>query len=211
MNSSVIVMAKSPQPGRVKTRLCPPCSPHDAAEIATAALAATLQAVAGTRSARRVIALEGPAEDWFPRSFDIVEQRGTGLAQRLAAAFEDVGGPAIAIGMDSPQISPALIELALESLGGADAALGPTSDGGYWGIALRRPDSKVFDGVPMSEPTTYGAQRRRLQALGLSCRELPGLHDVDHFADALQVAELIPGTEFAAVVRAVSLRLEAAL
>ena len=210
MRSAVIVMAKSPRPGHVKTRLCPPCSAVEASEIATAALVATLDAVADAASARRVIALDGPAGPWLPPGFDVIPQKGNGLAERLGAAFVDVGGPAVALGMDAPQVTPELINGSLEGLEDADSALGPTQDGGYWAIALRRASDEVFAGVAMSSPTTYIEQRRRLDSLGLRCRELPELHDVDHFSDALDVAEILPGSPFAAAVRSVSARLEAA-
>jgi uncharacterized protein len=208
--SAVIVMAKSPQPGRVKTRLCPPCNAGEASSIATAALIATLDAVARSGSTRRLIALDGPAGAWLPPGFEIVPQRGRGLGERLAAAFADVGGPSVAIGMDAPQVTPELINSSLEALDEVDSALGPTQDGGYWAIALRRADDRVFAGVPMSVSTTYREQRRRLQELSLDCMELPELHDVDHFSDALAVAQKMPGSPFAAAVQSVNERLEAA-
>jgi rSAM/selenodomain-associated transferase 1 len=204
------VIAKSPQPGRVKTRLCPPCSDREASEIAAAALSTTLEAVACSDSTRRVIALDGPAGPWLPPGFEVIPQRGNGLAQRLAAAFAEVGGPAVAVGMDSPQVTPDLLNRSFEALDEVDSALGPTPDGGYWAIALRRANDEVFAEVPMSVATTFQEQHGRLQALGLSCRELSELHDVDHFSDALEVAETMPGSAFAAAVRSVSKRLEAA-
>ena len=208
--SAVIVIAKSPQPGRVKTRLCPPCNEREAAGIARAALIATLDAVARSDSARRFIALDGPVGAWLPPGYETVPQRGRGLGERLAAAFTDVGGPAVAIGMDAPQVTPTLINSSLAALDEVDSALGPTQDGGYWAIALRRANEEVFAGIPMSVSTTYREQRRRLRELSLECLELPHLHDVDHFSDALAVAEKMPGSPFAAAVQSVSERLEAA-
>jgi len=210
MNPAVIVMAKSPRPGRVKTRLCPPCSEREAGEIATAALTSTLEAVAGSRAAHLVIALEGAPGSWLPAGFDVIPQYGRGLAERLARAFEDVGGPAVAIGMDTPQATPDLIDQSFDALDEADSALGPTVDGGYWAIGLRRPNDRAFAGVPMSLPSTFFEQQRRLHQLGLSCRVLPELRDVDHFSDALAVASLIPESRFAAAVRAVNDRLDRA-
>ena len=107
MTATVIVIAKAPVPGRVKTRLTPPLSPTQAAALARAALEDTLAAVAAARLAgRRVVALDGDPDGWLPDGFELVAQRGGGLAQRLARAFEDVGGPALLIGMDTPQITP---------------------------------------------------------------------------------------------------------
>ncbi|MGI8511505.1 MAG: TIGR04282 family arsenosugar biosynthesis glycosyltransferase [Solirubrobacteraceae bacterium] len=129
---AVIVIAKSPQPGRSKTRLCPPCTAAQAAGLAEAALSDTLDAAVATRAARTVVALEGEPGDWLPRGAAVLAQRGEGLAERLAAAFEDVGGPALVVAMDTPQLTPALLELAFARLQspGVDAVLGPSRDGG---------------------------------------------------------------------------------
>ena len=67
-------------------------------------------------------------------------QRGDGLAERLAAAFADAGGPAFLVGMDTPQVTPALLAPGCAALERADAVFGPALDGGYWAIGLRAPD-----------------------------------------------------------------------
>ena len=204
MSAALIVIAKAPVPGRVKTRLCPPCTPRQAAALAEAALRDTLRAAVAARGpVRRVVALEGEPGDWLPAGFDLVSQRGAGLAERLAAAFDDVGGPALLIGMDTPQVTPALLDRALARLALGDAVFGPARDGGYWAIGLRRPDRRVFDGVPMSVETTGAVQRRRLAELGLSVVDLPALRDVDTIADAQAVAAAAPAGRFAEQLHAV--------
>jgi uncharacterized protein len=195
---TIVVIAKSPQPGRVKTRLTPPCSPEQAARLAGAALGDTLAAAARARRAtRRVLVLDGAPGAWVPRGFDVLPQRGDGLADRLAAAFHDVGGPAFLVGMDTPQVTPQLLDAGLGALDGADAVFGAALDGGYWGIGLRRADPAAFQGVPMSEATTGLAQRVRLAALGLRTAILPPLRDVDTIADARAVATEVPAGRFA--------------
>ena len=198
---ALIVIAKAPVPGRVKTRLCPPCTPVQAAAIAEAALADTLTAVAAAPAPRRVLALDGAPGPWLVDGFEVVAQPSGGLGDRLADAFARAGGPAFLIGMDTPQVSPALLRHACRQLDEADAVLGLAVDGGYWGIGLRRPDPAVFAGVPMSTARTGRVQRERLVALGLRVRDLPLLRDVDTFADACAVAPLVPaGSAFAAAV-----------
>jgi uncharacterized protein len=193
-----MVIAKAPEPGRVKTRLCPPCTPAQAAALAAAALADTLAAAAGSRRAtRRVLVLDGEPGPWMPAGFDIVPQRGDGLAERLAAAFGDTAGPAFLVGMDTPQVTPELLDSGLAALDRADAALGAALDGGYWGIGLRQPDPAAFDSVPMSAPGTAAAQRARLAGLGLRTALLPTLRDVDTIADAGLVAAEAPASRFA--------------
>ncbi|MDQ3896449.1 MAG: DUF2064 domain-containing protein [Actinomycetota bacterium] len=198
-------MAKAPEPGRVKTRLCPPCTPEEAAALAEAALIDTLGAVADAPAAWRVLALDGRPGPWLPAGVDVIVQRGEGLADRLAAAFDDVGAPAIVIGADTPQVTAELLATSLAALmaGGTDAVFGAADDGGYWALGLRRPNRDVFRDVPMSLPTTGVVQRRRLWELGLRVTDLPSLRDVDDFDDACAVAAEIPSSRFAATLTSV--------
>ena len=198
MGPTLIVIAKAPVAGRVKTRLCPPCTPAQAAALAAAALRDTLAAASRCSAARRVIALDGAMR--LPPGFEVVPQRGAGLAERLAAAFADVGGPAFLIGMDTPQVTPRLLDAGLAASAYGDAALGGALDGGYWGIGLRRPHPAVFRGVPMSARDTAAVQRARLAELGLAPAILPPLRDVDTIADARAVAHAAPDTHFAAAL-----------
>ncbi|MHB8531380.1 MAG: TIGR04282 family arsenosugar biosynthesis glycosyltransferase [Solirubrobacteraceae bacterium] len=198
-HAALLVIAKAPVAGRAKTRLCPPLSPARAAELAQAALCDTLEAVLRTPATRRVLVLEGSPGDWLPAGIEVIPQRPTGFAERLAGAFADVGEPAFLIGMDTPQVTAALLDAALQALGApaTDAALGLCHDGGYWGIGLRRADARVFAGVPMSTDRTGVCQRLRLAELGLRTAVLPVLRDVDRHADAVAVARQVPASRFA--------------
>ena len=202
MSAALVVMAKAPVAGRSKTRLCPPLEPAEAAALAEAALADTLQAVARTPASRRVVVLDGEPGSWLPSGFEVLAQRGAPLAERLSHAVRDVGEPLLVLGMDTPQLEPALLSHALERLGepAIDAVLGPTVDGGYWTIGLCDPEPRAFDGVPMSSPATASVQRARLAALGLRAAPLAALRDVDTFEDAVAVAALAPWTRFAATL-----------
>lgn len=206
-----IVIAKEPRPGLVKTRLCPPCDPADAAAIAEAALVDTLAAVAGAPFDGRVLVLDGRPGPWLPTGFRVVPQRGDGLDERLAAAFDDVGGPAFLVGMDTPQVTATDLADATARLdaGEDDAVLGPAADGGWWALGLRRPDAGALRGVPMSTPGTGAAQLARLRERGLRVGLLPVRRDVDTFADALAVSGEAPDGRFADRVRAVADRLAA--
>jgi glycosyltransferase A (GT-A) superfamily protein (DUF2064 family) len=135
----------------------------------------------------------------------VVPQRAGGLDERLAGAFAAATGPAFLVGMDTPQVTPALIEASASALAGpeVDAVLGRAEDGGYWAIGLVRPDERAFRGVPMSVETTGEAQRARLDELGLRTEELPVLRDVDFFEDARAVASEAPDSRFARAVGAV--------
>ncbi|MDT3395378.1 DUF2064 domain-containing protein [Streptomyces sp. B1866] len=195
--STLLVIAKEPVPGRVKTRLCPPFTPWEAARLAEAALADTLRAVLDTPADHRVLALAGAPGPWLPPGFTVLPQGPGGLDERLAAAFAECAGPTLLIGMDTPQVTPALLASGLD-FGGCDAWFGPAADGGFWALGLKAPDPELLRGVPMSVPETGAVQRRRLLDAGLAVRDLPVLRDVDTAADAREVAGLARGGRFAA-------------
>ncbi len=202
---ALLVIAKEPLPGRAKTRLTPPCSADQAAALAQASLLDTLAVVARTPAARRVLVFEGDARAWRVPGFELVRQRGDGLGERLAAAFEDSGSPALLVGMDTPQLTPALLLDGLRALErpNVDAVLGPTHDGGYWSVGFKRQAAGAFIGVPMSCRSTWSRQRARLDDLGLRVHEQPWLRDVDTIEDARIVADAAPHTRFARALAAI--------
>ncbi|MFF7970654.1 DUF2064 domain-containing protein [Streptomyces sp. NPDC007905] len=193
--TTLLVIAKEPRPGRVKTRLTPPFSPEQAAALAEASLADTLRAVAEAPAARRMLVLDGRPGPWLPPGFDVVPQCAGGLDARLADAFARCSGPALLIGMDTPQVTPDLLTV---DFADCDAYFGPAEDGGFWALGLARPEPALLRGVPMSTPVTGAVQRERLVAAGLRVRDLPRLRDVDTVADARAVAALAPHGAFAA-------------
>ncbi|MGY0488861.1 TIGR04282 family arsenosugar biosynthesis glycosyltransferase [Streptomyces sp. WG-D5] len=190
----LLVIAKEPRPGRVKTRLTPPFTPEEAAGLAEAALADTLDAVAATPAARRILVLDGEPGPWLPPGFEVVPQCAGGLDARLAAAFAASTGPALLIGMDTPQVRPDLLAV---DFADCDAWFGPALDGGFWALGLAAPDPQLLHGVPMSTAHTGAAQRARLVAAGLRVRDLPPLRDVDTAEDAAAVAAEAPHGRFA--------------
>ena len=200
-----MVIAKEPLPGRAKTRLSPPCSPHDAAALAEAALRDTLEVVLRTPAARRVLVFDGDPGRFRDDGLEVIEQRGEGLGERLAAAFADIATPALLVGMDTPQLTPGLLRDGIRALArpAVDAVLGPARDGGYWSIGLKHYDAPAFAGVAMSAATTCREQRARLHALGMQVQSQPRLRDVDTIEDARAVAREAPGSRFAAAFNAI--------
>lgn len=215
MTADLIVLAKQPVPGRVKTRLTPAYTPAEAAALAEASLRDTLAAVAAAPAGRRTLVLAGAPGPWLPGGVTVIAQRGGGLDERLACAFDDAfaGRPLVLIGMDTPQVTPALLGAAGRALARRDAVFGPASDGGFWLLGLRRPDARLLRGVPMSRPDTGAVQLARLRTAGLDVAVLPELTDVDTPADAAAVAASVAaaagpsgGGRFAAAVRALGVR-----
>jgi glycosyltransferase A (GT-A) superfamily protein (DUF2064 family) len=202
----VLVMAKEPRPGRVKTRLCPPCSREQAAAVAEAALADTLEAVSRSGASRRIVALEGRPGLWLPPGFEVIAQRGAGLSARLGNAWADAGGPGVQIGMDTPQVEPAELDRLLAAVAPGRAVLGHSVDGGWWVIGLAMADPRpVFQGVPMSTAETGRRQEQRLRFLGLDVSPAAVRRDIDTAADLTAVAREAPATRTAALAARIGL------
>jgi len=205
----VLVMAKAPVPGRVKTRLCPPLSPEAAADIAASALADTLQAVAMCSADVKILALEGEPGPWLPEGFRVMPQVGRGLDDRLAHAWlatrTETAGWGIQIGMDTPQVTGPELDALLDMMCSdqpARALLGPAVDGGWWVIGLAGLNPRhVFTGVPMSTPQTGAAQLDRLRALGTAPHVVHTRRDIDRVADLAAVADHHPLTRTASAWR----------
>lgn len=202
----VLVLAKAPVPGRVKTRLCPPCTPHQAARVAAAALADTLDTVTAASAGDRVLVVDGhypPVPRWRA-----LAQRGGPLAHRLVNAFTDTraaGTATLLVGMDTPQLTRDHLDDALRRLnspGGPDAVLGLADDGGWWALGLREPaHATVLADIATSTASTGAETLAALRRRGLRVAMLPRLRDVDTAADAHAVAAACPpGRRFARTV-----------
>ncbi|WP_340686912.1 DUF2064 domain-containing protein [Amycolatopsis coloradensis] len=210
MTFCLLIVAKAPVPGFAKTRLCPPATPEQAAEIAAASLLDTLEAALLTPDARVVVAMTGELRRAARgteiaatlRKTEVIAQRGEGFDLRLVNAHADAprpGEPVLQIGMDTPQVTPALLAEAADRPG--DAVLGPAEDGGWWALGLKDPShAKALAGVPMSRDDTGRQTLRALAGIGLRPGALPTLSDVDTFADARRVAAAAPHGRFARAV-----------
>ena len=214
--SQVIVVAEAPAPDRVEEWLSPPLRPQQAALVAEAALADTLDVAAAAPVTRRLLALDGPPGDWLPAGFRVFAQRGDGLDERLAAAFADAYAlaplPMVLIGTDTPQVTADMIGDAVASLesGEADAVFGPSTEGGFWMLGLRRPDRSLLAGVPMSAQDPGRMLLERLAGAGLRVALAPRLTEVSTFETAEQVAGQCPSSRFAAAFSASASGLSAA-
>lgn len=170
----VIVFARAPRTGAVKTRLIPLLGPQGAARLHARLLRRTL---ATARAARL-----GPVELWTLR-----HQRGADLGERMLHAFRHGLRRAervILMGADCPVLRARDLRQAARWLaGGADAVFAPAEDGGYALIALRRVSPRLFAGVAWGGAQVMSQTRARLAALGWRWRELPEVWDVDRPED----------------------------
>jgi glycosyltransferase A (GT-A) superfamily protein (DUF2064 family) len=204
----ILVVAKDPVPGEVKTRLCPPCSPEQAARIALAALEDTLDAATAT-GLPVVLALAGDPRRWTGRrQIEVEAQRGSTFADRLANAWRPRRGGCVQIGMDTPQVTAELLLHAASVVEREGAALGMAADGGWWVLGLQRCQPSAFGGVPMSTDHTGRLQMERLRELGCPPVLLPTLVDIDTWSDALSVAASAPASRAAAEICAVGSTVE---
>jgi glycosyltransferase A (GT-A) superfamily protein (DUF2064 family) len=216
MTPRVLVMAKSPVPGRVKTRLGAAVGMDLAAELAAAAFFDTVRTCASTVGVDRCrLALEGdiaesPYAARLAAALDgwaVFAQRGDDLAERLAFAHLDLAaeadGPVVQIGMDTPQVTSGDLTGVLDGLATHEAVLADAADGGWWALGLtdaRRGEHLV--GVPMSTPGTAALTRSAFESAGMSVGRGPVLRDVDTAEDADAVAAVCAqGSEFAALWR----------
>jgi rSAM/selenodomain-associated transferase 1 len=204
------VIAKAPVARQVKTRMCPPLTPDEAAALAAALLADTV-ATARDSGADVWAVTAGAAAgfaDVLPPELPRLAQRGDGLGARLTAAQADLFARGydrvLLLGGDCPTVPAAHLRSALALLDGADAVLGPARDGGYTLVAAARPLAVLFAGVPMSTSHTLAATLAAARGAGLRTALLPPRHDLDTIADlvaALAAGELASAPATLAAVR----------
>jgi rSAM/selenodomain-associated transferase 1 len=200
MTALLIIFAKEPCPGQVKTRLSPPLSPEEAAQLYHRFLQDILEEMAQVPEMRLAIAfsppraqpffkdLAAPGTDLFPqKGADLGERMTRALARGLAAGF----GPVLLRGSDIPDLPASLVSEAREVLttGRAQVVLGPALDGGYYLVGLAEPQSGLFQGPVWSSPTVLSDTLRLTEKSGLKVHLLPYWSDIDTYADLLRFAQ----------------------
>jgi uncharacterized protein len=201
--TTLVVIAKEPLPGRAKTRLHPPLSLEQAAQLAAAAIDDTFAAVAGVAATRRIVLFDGAVVPSSAAGYEVVPQSSGDLDERLGAIFDYCDEPMLLIGMDTPQVTAADLSPAFAGWPDTvDAWFGPADDGGFWALGMREPRGELIRGVPMSQSDTGEHQLARLRDAGLRVGMLATLTDVDTIDSARAVAALAPTTRFARLLRA---------
>ncbi len=184
----IIVFAKAPVPGRVKTRLVGSITPEQAAALHTAFVADTLENLAECGEVE--LHTDIPTDSWLeaavPRAPQAAGDLGARMFHALRSALREGRPQAIVAGSDSPALPAGHIGLLLES--NADVALGPTEDGGYYAIACRRVDPRMFDGVEWSGPRALAQTVEAAARCGLSVAIGEMWYDVDEPRDLDRLA-----------------------
>jgi uncharacterized protein len=187
---------KTSRAGAVKTRLCPPLSPVQAALLYDALLEDAVSHARGVAGVTTVLFRSGEPGDPVPAALQGLElrmQAGSDLGARMHRAFEDllepgVGG-AVLLGSDAPTLPPKLIEEAFRRLEHHDLVLGPAEDGGYYLIALTRPERSLFQRMEWSGPRVLSQTLQKAAAARLKTALLDPWYDVDTSEDLARLVQ----------------------
>jgi rSAM/selenodomain-associated transferase 1 len=217
MRRALIIVGKAPRAGRTKTRLVPPLSAEQAADLSGAFLLDTVEL--GLGLGWECVSVVHPAEPdeaallarLLPSEVRLCEQVGVGLGSALRGAFashfDERFERVVLVDSDSPTLPEAILHAACAELDGHDVTLGPSVDGGYYLLGLRERHDELFDGIAWSTPRVLGQTLRQARRLQVAC--LPEWYDVDVPADLSRLFEDLedqrPGV--AAHTRAVLARL----
>ena len=199
-DARILIFAKAPEPGRVKTRLIPALSPRGAADLHARLLADTV--------ARLASAGPAPVELWcapdpacapFPELANrlllpLYAQRGADLGERMLDAAVDAltrSGAVVLVGTDCPLLEKTYLAQALAALRGVDAVLGPAEDGGYFLLGLKQSAPELFFDIPWGTDRVAAITRDRMDALGWEWAELPPLWDLDRPDDLVRFEALL--------------------
>ncbi len=182
-------MARAPTPGRVKTRLCPPLSPGQAAEFYECVLRDVLGELASSERWDIWVAYAEGSRDYFQQlpehGLALLPQRGASLGARMHAVFVDLCHAGyrqvVVVGSDIPTLKAASVGQACGSLekGGSDLVLGPADDGGYYLIGLARPEERLFSDMTWSTASVLEQTLAKARELELRVRLVPGTYDID--------------------------------
>ena len=206
---ALAVMTKAPQAGRVKTRLIPPLTPEEAAELNKCFLrdtAAAISNAAGADTACGIavytpVGAESVYTDILPADFSLLPQRGDKFGERLYLAIEDLckcGFDALClIDSDSPTVPAENFEQAVELLSTSEdrVVLGPGDDGGYYLIGMKKPHRHLFEQIDWSTERVLNQTMQRATEIGIEVKLLPTGYDVDDDASLRRLCnELLADT-----------------
>ena len=189
---ALVVLARAPELGRVKTRLAREIGEAAALQAYREVGTAVLGAVGRLGDCDLVVAYtpadrKGPVRAWLGPAPAYEPQRGGDLGARMlgaiASRFAAGAAKVLVIGTDCPDLDPELLEAAFAQLDRSDAVLGPAADGGYYLVGMKRPIPEVFQGIPWSTPATLSATLARAAAAGISVALLEERRDIDTAAD----------------------------
>ena len=194
----LILFAKQPRPGAVKTRLQPPLSPRQAASVAAILIRLSLARAMRCWPGTCVLALaplvpDDPLSLWaHGHDISLVAQGDGDLGERMARALAGAGGPAVIMGCDVPHCSEQILHQAHSRLAAGEYVLGPSFDGGYYLIGMPRSRPELLQGISWGTARVAAQTRARAAAGGLCLHELPTLRDIDEWSDVMALRSRLP-------------------
>ena len=198
-SEAIVLMAKAPVAGRVKSRLCPPLDPREAAALYACMLGDTAGEVSTLPRVRRYLFLDPPFPADFPKgepfsAFERLPQRGMDLGDRMrdaaSTAFRRGARRVVIVGSDCPALSAGTIRRAFRELSsGASVVFGPSADGGFYLVGLSSPDERLFRGIRWSTPEVLRDAAARCRILSAPFSFLSPGRDVDTGEDLLALGE----------------------
>lgn len=193
LRALLIIFAKAPIAGRAKTRLCPPLTPVEAADLHSALLMDMVNMLMSLDSSINVeLSTDVPTDAWpglaLTRSIQIEGDLGARLFHALKQGLSTGSEIVMVLGSDSPGLPPAHVTELLRS--SADVTLGPTLDGGFFAIACRAVRQEMFSGVRWSSECAQADVVRQASACGLTVAVGPSWFDVDVETDLLRLLDM---------------------
>lgn len=195
MKKAIILFIKFPREGEVKTRLAKDIGQKRATHFYQKCVEKIIHEI---RELKRTHPIElfvyvsnskdlSLCRNWLGEDFSYFSQRGEGLGQRLINASNDVfkiGYESLLIaGSDIPELSVKIFKKAFENLKNADFTIGPSPDGGYYLIGMKKPEPDVFNNISWSTDKVFGQTIDKIQSLQKVYTTLPSLRDIDTFED----------------------------
>ncbi|MEM7358104.1 MAG: TIGR04282 family arsenosugar biosynthesis glycosyltransferase [Pseudomonadota bacterium] len=194
----LFLFAKSPEPGKVKTRLMPQCSARQAADLAKILLEEACRAATKYWPGEVVLAVWPDQQHPFIRtlaerfSLRMVTQVGGDLGEKMHQVCEQAGYPVAVMGCDAPHVTPATLMGAFQHLEHGRPVLGPAEDGGYYLLGLTRGSKEIFTGIEWGGPKVLGHTLKKAKESNIELTLLPSLNDVDTWQDVLDLASSKP-------------------
>lgn len=197
----IVVMAKQPQVGRTKTRLCPPFEPSEAAGLYEALMRDSLALASGLAEVDLAVAITPPESCGYfraiaPPGTRLLPVSGADIGECLERSLADLLGlgyrRVLALNADGPSLPVAYLREAVAALAASDVVLGPGEDGGYYLVGLTHLHAPLFRGIIWSTDQVLAQTVERAQCLGLRIHLLPPWYDIDTPADARRLARELP-------------------
>ncbi len=193
----LILFAKVPQAGKVKTRLSPELSINEAADVAKALLTETLQLASNHWSGKVVLAIWPDTKDVFIQSLieqfelEVIVQSEGDLGTKMFNAMEQVGYPCAVMGCDVPHLGEAELYKAHDLLVKHQNIIGPTKDGGYYLLGLQSGQPELFTKKLWGGDTVLEASLEIAEQKNFQFHQLDMMIDIDHYADLVKASAVL--------------------